>query len=206
MDYSEIFRNYAQGASSVIGVLALASGGAFGLYQYIKDLHWKRTELGRQLCKSFIGDETVTTATQLIIAPRRALSILRNEQIDDESAKQAIKKSLSSNEVQVDDKIYEIALIFEAFLDGLCELEHHRKVGLITEETIKSYVGYWLHFLSGRHPYRKGFAKRLQDYSLRHGFNDALNLCQNCGYEVQNPWNGSAVVITPASRAKIEHR
>lgn len=202
---SEIIKNYLQGASSIIGALALLYGSYRGIRQYKKDLLWKRTELGRKLCKDFIGDKTVTDATQLIIAPRRTLSILRDEQIDDETAKKEIKKSLSSSEVQADDKLYDLALIFEAFLGGLCELEHHRKINLITKETIDSYVGYWLNFLSGRHPYRKGFAKRLQDYALRHGFNDALHLCQECGYAVQNPWDGSAVEISPVSRASSVH-
>lgn len=207
MHYSEIFNNYAQGAASIIGSLALAIGGAFGLYQFKKDLSWRKTELGRQLCKSFIENKDVYTAMQLLMTPGRTLSRMRDEQLDDEFAKGEIKKALTpGNNVQADKPLYEIARVFEAFLDGLCELEHHRRADLINESTIKSYIGYWLNILSGAHAHRRGTVKRLQYYSRRHGFLDALWLCKNCGYPVRDPWSGDSVPIEAPSNDSVESK
>jgi hypothetical protein len=141
-----------------LGVLAAAGVFVLGLIQFEIGQTWKREEFLSDMVNDFGRRVSVDNAKKMI----ELLMFYRQGRLIDLSLSaekpemrqvtvERIEKALNPAMTEaLDDEDMRIRECFDVFLSRLERFEHYIETRLVTEESVKIYLGYWINTLLGK--------------------------------------------------------
>ena len=148
------------------------------IWEYIRDLKWKKSEFLAKEIKEFQNDENVRIVFQLLDWNKRKIKIKSGEftigDYDLVSALQThdIKSKYTVQEAELRD-------IFDDFFDKLSTFNIYIKNDLISEKELYSYIGYYVNILDSKSRKPKPLIDTFKKYITFYQFDNISELIEN---------------------------
>lgn len=147
------------------------------IWEYIKDVKWKKSEFLSKEIKEFQNDENVKIVFQLLDWNKRKIKLKCGEHtIGDYDLASALQTHNNKSKFMVHEA--ELRDIFDDFFDKLSTFNIYIKSGLISEEELYMYIGYYVNILTAQDRKPKLLIKTFDDYIKYYQFNNVSDLIE----------------------------
>jgi hypothetical protein len=119
------------------------------IWEYVRDLKWKKSEFLAKEIKEFQNDENVKIVFQLLDWNKRKIKLKCGEyNIDDYDLIYALETHDKKSKFLIQEA--ELRDIFDDFFDKLSTFNIYINNGLISEEELQEYIGYYINILTSK--------------------------------------------------------
>ena len=119
------------------------------IWEYIRDIKWKKSEFLSKEIKEFQIDENVRIVFQLLDWNTRKIKIKSTEyNISDYDLISALQTHNKKSKFSIKES--ELRDIFDEFFDKLSTFNIYINNGLISEEELYEYIGYYVNILTSK--------------------------------------------------------
>jgi hypothetical protein len=119
------------------------------IWEYTRDLKWKKSEFLAKEIKDFQSDENVKIVFQLLDWNSRKIKLKSNEyNISDNDLISALQTHDKKSKFSIQEA--ELRDIFDYFFDKLSLFNIYINNGLISEEELYEYIGYYVNILTSK--------------------------------------------------------
>jgi hypothetical protein len=147
------------------------------VWEYIKDVKWKKSEFLSKEIKEFQSDENVRIVFQLLDWNKRKIKLKCGEHtISDYDLISALQTHNNKNKFMAHEA--ELRDIFDDFFDKISTFNIYIKNGLISEGELYLYIGYYLNILESTDRKPKLLIKTFDDYIKYYKFENVSELIE----------------------------
>jgi hypothetical protein len=119
------------------------------IWEYVRDLKWKKSEFLAKEIKEFQSDENVRIVFQLLDWNKRKIKLKCGEyNIGDYDLVYALQTHDKKSKFLIQES--ELRDIFDYFFDRLSTFNIYINNGLISEEELQEYIGYYINILTSK--------------------------------------------------------
>lgn len=189
-DGSAAAHHWSRAVPAWVAGLAAVLTLAFGTWEYRKAQAWKRAEFLASEVEKFESREATRAAMQMLDYNSVRIVLWPEHpspdsiRIDDAVLAGALLPHVEKQRFSVAE--FRIRDYFDQYFDGLERFDHYIEVGLITEDDLQPFLGYWLDILgdasSGRKP--GPLVRTIWRYLDCYQFTGVIRLLERSGYEV----------------------
>jgi hypothetical protein len=147
------------------------------IWEYIKDIKWKKSEFLAKEIKDFQNNDNVKIVFQLLDWNSRKIKLKCGERTISDLD---LVSALQTHDVKNKFPIHEAELrdVFDDFFDRLSTFNIYLKNGLISEKELYLYIGYYTNILTSSKRKPEIVSKTLKNYLVYYEFTGVLDLIQ----------------------------
>ena len=147
------------------------------IWEYIKDVKWKKSEFLAKEVKEFQNDENVKMVFQLLDWNKRKVKLKCGDYtIGDYDLINSLQTHNNKSRFLIQEA--ELRDIFDEFFDKLSTFNIYIESGLISEEELYLYIGYYVKILSSTDRKPKLLIKTFDDYIKYYQFTNVSELIE----------------------------